>query len=100
MLSIADDGGTCCAGLLHNRLLPVYMARLCKIRLFFNLECLHILEDTKECKMRRNLQKKLQNTEVEEVQSTLQFSTSVEVRPGNVGLSVSVSVRKSYREPR
>ena len=32
----------------------------------------------------RNLQKKLQNTEVEEVQSTLQFSTSVEVRPGNV----------------
>ena len=40
-------------------------------------------------KMRRNLQKKLQNTEVEEVQSTLQFSTSVELRPGNVTLLVS-----------
>ena len=39
----------------------------------------------------RNLQKKLQNTEVEEVQSTLQFSTSVEVRPGNV-ISSSLSV--------
>ena len=38
----------------------------------------------------RNLQKKLQNTEVEEVQSTLQFSTSVEVRPGNVISSVCV----------
>ena len=50
------------------------MARLCKIRLFFNLECLHILEDTKECEV-------FLNTEVEEVQSTLQFSTSVEVRP-------------------
>ena len=42
-------------------------------------------------KMRRNLQKKLQNTEVEEVQSTLQFSTSVELRPGNVTLLVSQS---------
>jgi hypothetical protein len=40
----------------------------------------------------RNLQKKLQNTEVEEVQSTLQFSTSVEVRPGNVISSLLVCV--------
>ena len=86
MLSIADDGGTCCAGLLHNRLLPVYMARLCKIRLFFNLECLHILEDTKECEV-------FLNTEVEEVQSTLQFSPTVSpqlrksVRPSTLQLS-------------
>ena len=34
-------------------------------------------EDTKEWEV-------FLNTEVEEVQSTLQFSTSVEVRPGNV----------------
>ena len=46
----------------------------------------------------RNLQKKLQNTEVEEVQSTLQFSTSVEVRPGNVSLLVRVSVSVSITQ--
>ena len=40
-------------------------------------------EDTKEWEV-------FLNTEVEEVQSTLQFSTSVEVRPGNVTSSVSV----------
>ena len=38
-------------------------------------------EDTKEWEV-------FLNTEVEEVQSTLQFSTSVELRPGNVGLCV------------
>ena len=45
----------------------------------------------------RNLQKKLQNTEVEEVQSTLQFSTSVELRPGNVGLCVRVSITQKLQ---
>ena len=39
-------------------------------------------EDTKEWEV-------FLNTEVEEVQSTLQFSTSVEVRPGNSQLQLS-----------
>ena len=38
-------------------------------------------------------------TDVEPVRSTLQFSTSVEVRPGNVGPCVRPLVSKSYREP-
>ena len=41
-------------------------------------------EDTKEWEV-------FLNTEVEEVQSTLQFSTSVELRPGNVISSVSIT---------
>ena len=68
-LEIADYDSTNCSTPLDNQWLPDLWAKLFK--------------------MRRNLQKKLQNTEVEEVQSTLQFSTSVELRPGNVTLLVS-----------
>ena len=48
MLDIADYDGTNGSGLLHDHLLPVSMAKLCKMRLFFDLECSNIV-DSAEC---------------------------------------------------
>ena len=48
MLDIADYDRPNGSGLLHDHLLPVSMAKLCKMRLFFDLECSNIV-DSAEC---------------------------------------------------